>query len=304
MRKHGRHRHAGAGVATGHRTNVLALVVPLRAGPHDVVVREFVAAAITAAGARDHALLLLTAEDGAAALRRAVSSSVADGVVVMDVEAADPRVPVLLGLGKPAVLIGVPDRPRGLGCLDLDFAAAGALCFGHLAGLGHEHVALIGSPAAAYRRGSSSATRLARGFAAEANRRGLRATTLAWGNTHWRTLRGLDELFARHPDVTGLVVHNESALPAVLAGLHRRGLRVPEDISLVAVCPDSLTAPGLLDLTCVAIPAREIGALAVETLIGQLDGTGAPGTRLLAPALTARASTAPPRLPVPPPASG
>ncbi|MGW5749177.1 LacI family transcriptional regulator, partial [Amycolatopsis sp. NPDC003861] len=140
MRKRGHHRHAGARLTAGPRTNVLALVVPLRAGAHDVVVREFVAAAIAAAGARDHALLLLTAEDGPAALRRAVSSAVADGVVVMDVEAADARVPVLLGLGRPAVLIGVPDRPRGLGCLDLDFAAAGALCLGHLAGLGHEHV--------------------------------------------------------------------------------------------------------------------------------------------------------------------
>jgi LacI family transcriptional regulator len=297
MRKRGHHRHAGTRLEAGHRTNVLALVVPLRAGAHDVVVREFVAAAIAAAGARDHALLLLTAEEGPAALRRAVSSSVADGVVVMDVEAADPRVPVLLGLGRPAVLIGLPDRPRGLGCLDLDFAAAGALSLGHLAGLGHEHVALIGSPPAVYRRGSSSAARLALGFTAEAARRGVRSATLAWGTTHWRTLRGLDALFARHPDVTGLVVHNETALPAVLAGLHHRGLRVPEDISLVAVCPDSLTAHSLLELTCVAIPAREIGALAVETVIGQLDDGTAPGTRLLAPKLAARASTAPPRLP-------
>jgi LacI family transcriptional regulator len=110
-------------------------------------------------------------------------------------------------------------------------------------------------------------------------------------------LRGLDALFARHPGVTGLVVHNETALPAVLAGLRQRGLRVPEDISLVAVCPDSLTAHSLLELTCVAIPAREIGALAVETVIGQLDDGTAPGTRLLAPKLAARASTAPPRLP-------
>ncbi|MGW4064541.1 LacI family DNA-binding transcriptional regulator [Amycolatopsis sp. NPDC004747] len=296
MRKRDHHRHAGGRLTTGHRTNVLALVVPLRAGTHDVVVREFVAAAISAAGARDHALLLVTAEEGPAALRRAVSSAVADGVVVMDVEAADARVPVLLGLGRPALLIGLPDSPRGLGCLDLDFAAAGALCFGHLAGLGHEHVALIGPTPAAYRRGSSAATRLAQGFTAEATRRGLRATTLAWGDTHWRTLRGLDALFTRHPDVTGLVVHNESALPAVLAGLRQRGLRVPEDVSLVAVCPESLIAHSLVELTCVAIPARKLGALAVETVIGQLGDGVAPGTRLLAPELAAGASTAPPRL--------
>ncbi|MEV6829485.1 LacI family DNA-binding transcriptional regulator [Amycolatopsis sp. NPDC051102] len=296
MRKRGHHRRTGTRPATGSRTNVLALVVPLRAGAHDVVVQEFVTAAIAEAGAREHALLLLTAEDGPAALRRAVSSSVADGVVVMDAEAADPRVGVLHGLGRPAVLIGVPDRPRGLGCLDLDFAAAGALCLRHLAGLGHRHVALIGSPPSVYRRGTSSATRLVRGFTAEAARRGVRPTTLAWGNTHWRTQRGLDALFARHPDVTGLVVHNETALPAILAGLSRRGLRVPEDISLVAVCPESLTAHHPVELTTVAIPAREIGALAVETVIGQLDGVTAPGIRLLAPKLAARTSTAPPPL--------
>lgn len=294
MRKRGHLRRTGTRSAAGLRTNVLALVVPLRAGPHDVVVQEFVTAAIAEAGARDHALLLLTAEDGPAALRRAVSTSVADGVVVMDVEAADPRVAVLHGLGRPAVLIGVPDRPRGLGCLDLDFAAAGALCLGHLANLGHRHVALIGSPPPAYRRGTSSATRLERGFTAEARRRDVRSTTLAWGNTHWRTLRGLDALFARHPDVTGLVVHNETALPSVLSGLARRGRRVPEDVSLVAVCPESLAAHHAVELTTVPIPAREIGALAVETVIGQLDGVAEPGIRLLAPELAARTSTAPP----------
>lgn len=52
----------------------------------------------------------------------------ADAFMVMDVEASDPRLPMLLALDRPVVLIGVPDFPSGLTCLDLDFTAAGSVC--------------------------------------------------------------------------------------------------------------------------------------------------------------------------------
>ncbi|WP_020659986.1 LacI family DNA-binding transcriptional regulator [Amycolatopsis benzoatilytica] len=293
IRKLGYHPHAGARALASSKTNVLALVVPLRTDTNVAVVMEFVASAVTAARAYDHDLLLLTTDEGPAALRRVVSSAIADAVMVMDVEAADPRVPMLLTLDRPVVLIGVPDHPDGLSCVDLDFAAAGEASVAHLAGLGHRRIVLVGPGPEVYQRGTSYATRFIRGFTAEAERRDVQAATTAWPAAYQHG-GGLDDLLARHPDVTGLVVHNEAALPGLLSDLRYRGVRVPEDISVVAVCPDSMAVHYPIPLTSIAIPAREVGTLAVETVMRQLAGHRTAETRLLAPKLAVRASTAPP----------
>jgi DNA-binding LacI/PurR family transcriptional regulator len=50
-----------------------------------------------------------------------------------------------------------------------------------------------------------------------------------------------------------------------------------------------------IELTSIDIPANAVGTLAVEMVMGLLDGTGEAETRLLSPKLTERASCAPPR---------
>ena len=78
-------------------------------------------------------------------------------------------------------------------------------------------------------------------------------------------------MLERLPDVTGLVVHNEVALPAVLAGLRERGIEVPRDMSVVAVCPQDVATGQPQQLTAVDIPATRIGAVAVEMVMARLD---------------------------------
>ena len=136
----------------------------------------------------------------------------------------------------------------------------------------------------------SSAARFLRGFTDTAQGRGLRATARPCTHSYDAVRACLDGLLATEP--TGIVVHNEAVLPTVLAELHRRGLRVPEDVSVVAVCPDSMATSGSVPLTAVAVPTAELGELAVEMAIRQLGRPAPPETRLLAPRLTVRASTA------------
>ncbi|MFD8500088.1 LacI family DNA-binding transcriptional regulator [Amycolatopsis sp. NPDC059657] len=295
IRKLGYHPHAGARALASNRTNVLALVVPLRADLNVSVVMEFVASAATAAREHDQDLLLVTKNEGPAALQRIASSAIADALMVMDVEVSDSRLPVLVALDRPTVLIGVPDYPAGLSCVDLDFTAAGAACVAHLGDLGHRRVALIGPTPAVYQRGTSYATRFLHGFAEEAKRREIHAITQECTGSYEASHTALDALFTRDPGITGLIVHNEAALPALLSGLRQRNLRVPEDISVVAVCPDSMAGQHATGLTTVAIPAEEIGAQAVEMTMRHLGGHTTPEIRLLSPRLTTRDSTAPPR---------
>ncbi|WP_410586451.1 LacI family DNA-binding transcriptional regulator [Amycolatopsis sp. lyj-23] len=295
IRKLGYHPHAGARALASSKTNVLALVVPLRTDLNVAVVMEFVASAVTAARTHDHDLLLLTKDEGPAALQRVASSAIADALMVMDVETADPRVPMLLALDLPVVLIGVPDHPAGLSCVDLDFTAAASACVAHLADLGHRSIALIGPSPAVYRRGTSYATRFLRGFDEATKSRGVRAASHACAHSYEAVSACLDELLAADPGLTGLVVHNEAVLPGLLSDLRHRGLRVPEDISVIAVCPDSMAEQHAVALTNVAIPAEEVGTQAVEMTMRRLAGHTTPEVRLLGPRLTRRESTGSPR---------
>ncbi|WP_329060699.1 LacI family DNA-binding transcriptional regulator [Amycolatopsis sp. NBC_01480] len=294
IRKLGYHPHAGARALASSKTNVLALVVPLRTDLNVAVVMQFVASVVTAARAHDYDLLLLTKDEGPAALQRVASSAIADALIVMDVEADDPRVPMLLALDRPVVLIGAPDEPAGLTCVDLDFAAAGARCVNHLADLGHRSIALVGPSPAVYQRRTSYAGRFLRGFTEAAQARRVSATSHSCAHSYEAVSSCLDELFAGDPGITGLVVHNEAVLPALLSDLRHRGRRVPEDLSVVAICPESMAENHAVSLTTVAIPAAEVGELAVEMTIRHLGGQVAGEVRLLSPQLTQRSSSAAP----------
>jgi DNA-binding LacI/PurR family transcriptional regulator len=294
IRELGYHPHAGARALASSKTNVLALVVPLRTDLNVAVVMQFVAAAAAAARTHDHDLLLLTKDEGPAALQRVVSSAIADALVVMDVESADPRIAMLLALDRPVVLIGVPEQANGLSCVDLDFTAAGASTVDHLAGLGHRRIALIGPSPAVYQRGTSYATRFLTGYHGAAQLRGITAHSRPCNHSYEAVSATLDALLAEDPEITGLVVHNEAVLPALLSELRSRGLSVPEDLSVVAVCPEAMADQHAVGLTTVGIPADEVGRQAVEMVVQRLNGHSSSETRLLSPRLTARRSTAAP----------
>ena len=80
----------------------------------------------------------------------------------------------------------------------------------------------------------------------------------------------------------------------LLSLLRLSGRAVPEDTSVVAICPDQVALQASPRLTSVSIPAEEMGRRAVRLAMAQLDSTGGaqePIT-LIPPALTARESSA------------
>ncbi|MFC7343493.1 LacI family DNA-binding transcriptional regulator [Saccharopolyspora griseoalba] len=294
IRRLGYHPHAGARALASSRTSVLALVMPLRTDIHMPAMMRFVTSMATAARAHDYDLLLLTSDEGPAGLRRVANSAMADAFLVMEVEADDPRIPVLRELSRPAVLIGLPDDPGGLPCVDLDFTAAAKRCVAELGDAGHRDVALIGSPPVVYERGTSFATRFLRGFDEAVRDRGMRGSSRSCAPDYDAVRACLGELLEERPEITGLVVHNEAALGSVLAELHNSGRHVPEDISVVAVGQDS-AAHREVPLTTVPLPTEDMVRIAVELAMRALQGSGAPETRLLAPQVVPGKSVEPRR---------
>ncbi|MFI6205347.1 LacI family DNA-binding transcriptional regulator [Streptomyces sp. NPDC051041] len=294
VRELGYRPHAGARALAGSRSNVLALVVPLRAGIHVPVVMRFAASVVTAARAHDHDVLLLTQEEGEEGLRRVADTALADALIVMDVQLHDPRLPLLRELGRPSVLIGFPQESTGLTCIDLDFKAAGEVCVDHLARLGHRVVALVGSPPEVYVRQTAFAQRVVQGFTAAADRAGLVSSVHPCAAAPGSALAVAERLLREQPAPTGVVVHNEPLLEPLIDAFEQLGLRVPDDLSVTAICPDEFAAAVRVPVTSVAVPAAEVGARAVELLMAKLSGAAdVPRATLLRPRLTERASTAP-----------
>ncbi len=291
IRQLGYHPHAGARALASNRSNVIALVLPLRAGMHVPVLMQFAVSVVTTARRFDHDVLLVTADEGPAGLRRIDGSALVDGLILMDVELNDDRIPLLRELDRPSVLIGFPADPTGLTCVDLDFARAGEECVAHLAALGHRHIALLGAPEAVYERGTGFARRTMTGFLAAAGRLDLTAHWTPCEESAAGVAQRVAKLLADDPELTGLVVHNEAAVDAVLAALRAGGRRCPEDVSVVAICPDGLAERSLPALTSVLVPAEDVGTQAVSLLMRKLDGAQVPEATLLPPRLTVRDST-------------
>ena len=286
--------NAGARALASRRSKILALVAPLRSDNGVPVIMHFVAGIATAARSYDHDVLLVTQDEGPTGLARVSEGAMVDGLIVMDVEADDQRVPVLRKLGRPSVLIGLPDAPSGLNCVDLDFAGAGYEAVAHLANHGHKRVALVGPPSAVYERRTSFATRVLSGFETGVSTYDLTATTTACELTYDGAATAIAKIFDAVPDVTGLVVHNEASLGPILAVLRSSGIVVPRDLSIIAICPDDVAVDLPLPVTSIDIPGEKIGAMAVDMVMGILDESQGAETRLLAPRITDRGSCAPP----------
>lgn len=284
------HPHAGARALAGRRTNVLALVAPLRADINVPVIMQFVTAVVTAARSYGHDVLLLTNEEGTAGLERVAGTAMVDALILMDVERDDVRLPAIRRLHRPSVLIGLPDRPGDVSCVDLDFTAAGYSALQHLAGHGRRAIGLLGPPPGVYQRGTSYATRFLAGFTDAAKDLGVAVAVQPCEPTFTGVETALAGLDAALPELTGLVVHNESALMPLLEQLRASGRSVPGDVSIVAVCPRDVAYVHPVRLTSIDIPALEVGTLAVEMAMGLLDGGRHAETRLLAPNLVERDS--------------
>jgi DNA-binding LacI/PurR family transcriptional regulator len=103
----------------------------------------------------------------------------------------------------------------------------------------------------------------------------------------------LARILEERPRTTGLIVQNEAVIPPLLSLLRTTGRIVPEDVSIVAVCPDQIAEQTSPQLSSVNLPAAELGARAVELLMGRLADGGAGEVVLIPPTLRVRGSTGP-----------
>lgn len=88
---------------------------------------------------------------------------------------------------------------------------------------------------------------------------------------------GLDEILARRPQPTAIVVASFAMMNELIKQLHDRGLRVPEDMSVVGygLQHDSLQLAEGIDPTYVQLPMHRVGQVVPELMARRITDPGA-----------------------------
>ncbi|MEU8317650.1 substrate-binding domain-containing protein [Nonomuraea sp. NPDC048881] len=200
----------------------------------------------------------------------------------------------LAELGVPAVLVERRAELGGPASL-LDAAAShhahGAfLGTRHLAELGHRRLAMVS-------RDSPTAPRVRHGFLAAVRDLGLAEPVhLDVAQEGPSREQVADVVAAIRGGVTAMLVHNDEDTLLLVQHLRTAGVRIPEEVSLVAY-DDEVAALSDPPLTAVAPPKAAVGRCAVDLLVSRIqEGPRRPAQHVaLLPELRVRESTVAPR---------
>jgi len=289
--------NAGARALASQRTQVIGLVVPFEPVDDTPGLLPFIETIAACAREQDYDVLLVTADEGAAGLRRLAGRSLCDAIVMMDIGATDGRIPVATELSVPVILIGVPDDSAGLHCVDLDFTLAGRLAVDELAACGHRRIVVIGYSAALLARRVNYVGRFLRGTESAAADHGLEyhvVSPVTLGRAG--AAAAVDRALAVGGERPGIVVPSGGVIQHVLQNLHERGAVPGRDLSVVGLCPDVVADNMIPPVSNVSVEPRDVSRRAMQILFSLLDRDTAPPpgqVQLVAPRLTLRTTTVP-----------
>ncbi|MFZ6719835.1 LacI family DNA-binding transcriptional regulator [Undibacterium sp. Ji49W] len=228
------------------------------------------------------------AEEEAARIKLLLARKV-DGIILLSGRIADKTV-LEFARDKPIVATGRALQSKTAVGFKLDNEHGAYLATRHLIELGHRRIAFVTGPA-----NNTDALERQEGY-----QRALQESNIAFeenlvveGNFHEASgLMAINRLLETQQQFSAVFAANDLSAYGVRLGLYRKGIRVPEDISLIGFddLPSSLyTTP---PLTTIHQPLYDMGLLATRTLLGLISGTDVdlalPGLELIARETTRR----------------
>ncbi|MDX8467772.1 substrate-binding domain-containing protein [Mesorhizobium sp. VK23B] len=201
------------------------------------------------------------------------------------------RVFASLSTAVPAVLLDREIHSVHVDSVLVDHDHGGYLAGRYLVGLGHKRIGVIGGP----RDSSSSPARL-RGFTRALEEAGLALSPSSVVDSDYHFAGGrlaMERLMEQAPEITAVFACNDLMAMGAITALRSRGLRVPDDMSLVGFDDIPYAVTTWPPLTTIAQPVEKIGTRAVSLLLERVGEPTAPSRReVLAPVLVERESCA------------
>ncbi|MGY1577541.1 LacI family DNA-binding transcriptional regulator [Streptomyces sp. MN13] len=275
----------------GERARLVGLVLPELQNPIFPAFAEVIGGALAQQGLTP---VLCTQTKGGVSeadyvellLQQQVSGVVFAGGLYAQADAPHDHYELLAQRRIPVVLINAAVEGLDFPCVACDDAVAVEQSWRHLVSLGHERIGLVLGPADHIPSG-----------------RRLRAARAAAGGSladefverSMFSLEGGQAAASRLLDrgVTGIVCASDPLALGAVRAARRRGLRVPEDVSVVGYDDSAFMTCTEPPLTTVRQPIEAMGRAAVELLNAQIQGSDVPHNELLfEPELVVRGSTA------------
>lgn len=268
------------------RSNTIGVVMPRLA---DTVIASICQAVESAARSAGYQLLLTTPPDDMGAQLEAVDfllSRQVDGLIVssLHLSAENPRLTNL-----PVPVIATNRHPGGwLPAVVGDDVEGGRIATEHLLALGHHRIGVVAGP-----RHASTAVERVAGFRLAYEQRELVVDEALVVHTDFEVeggVVGAHTLLSLAEPPTAIFAVNDTAAIGVMGAARQRGMRVPDDLSIVGYNDISVVAQLPTPLTTVHSPTATMGAVAVERLLAAI-GDGPLRGETLPVSLVVRSST-------------
>ena len=187
----------------------------------------------------------------------------ADGAIILGRQMSKDEIIRLHAEGYPFTLVGRRDLPGEIPFVTADYRRGTSEAFGELLALGHTRVAYVAST-----EDTEPGRDRQNGFKdAQAAYGGRLSLVEVDGSRGTETTDAVARLV--RDGVTAIVTHFAESAIEMHAALVGRGIRVPEDLSILALNDPPIDHPEIGGLR---IPRREMGATAFDLLIDQLEG--------------------------------
>jgi DNA-binding LacI/PurR family transcriptional regulator len=226
-------------------------------------------------------------EDG---YRRLAGDRRVDGVFLLDLRVADPRIALLRELGLPAVTIARPDVPSECPALLVDDRPGIAAAVQHLVELGHTRIAHVAGPSH-FLHGLVRRQAWEQALAAA----GREATTVIEADfSAAGGAQATRELLESEQRPTAIVYANDVMAIAGLSVALECGVAVPAELSVTGFDNTDLAGYVTPPLTSVRTDPYLWGRTAAEALLDLIAGETVDDLPVPPAQLVVRASTAPP----------
>jgi LacI family transcriptional regulator len=268
------------------RSNTIGVVMPRLA---DTVIATICQSVESAARSAGYQLLLTTPPDDMGAQLDAVDfllSRQVDGLIVSSLHLSSPN-PRLTDLPVPVI---ATNRHPGdwMPAVVGDDVEGGRMATEHLLALGHRRIGVIAGP-----RHASTAVERVAGFRLAHEQRDLGVDDALVVHSDFEVeggVVGAHTLLSLSDPPTAIFAVNDTAAIGVMGAARQRGLRVPDDLSIVGYNDISVVAQLPTPMTTVHSPTALMGTVAVERLLAAI-GDGALHGATLPVSLVVRSST-------------
>lgn len=281
----GYRRNAHAAQLASHRSMIIGIILTEMQNP---IFPQILKIAEERAEDHGYGVLLTSGSIDQELERRAVNRLLGhrvDGVVMVGTRLPAREVHDLAS-AVPVVLIG--RRITGVDAVSVDDRAGARIAVEHLIGLGHRRIGHIdggSGPGARIRRRSYLETMNAHGLSTD-------ILITSGDNTEPGGVAAAQRVLTAPVPPTAIFAANDLTALGVMAAAKDRGIRIPDDLSLIGFDNNPVSAFGYVGLTTIDQAPDDLAATAVAALIARIrDPQRAARPTLVKPQLILRATT-------------